>query len=75
MTDEPSEKRNKFLNLAEKRTEVILDKLRVLGNCSNRQAYEYTDEDLDKIFTAIEKQLAATKARFEKPKPIRFRLR
>lgn len=74
MAWEPTEKRKRFLGLAEKRTQAVLEKLRVLGNCSNRQAYEYTAEDIDKIFAAIEEQLTATKNRFQARKPARFRL-
>lgn len=68
-------KRERFLEMAEKRTQAVLEKLRVLGNCSNRQAYEYTAEDIQKVFSAIDQQLALTKARFEERKTVQFRLR
>ena len=68
-------KRERFLEIAERRTQAVLEKLRVLGNCSNRQAYEYTEADLEKIFGAIDEQIARTRARFEEKKRRSFSLR
>lgn len=62
-------KRQKFLRLAEERTNKILQKIRVLGNCSNRGQYEYTTRDVQDIFKAIKSQLAITQERFEKSSP------
>jgi len=59
-------KRDKFVRLAENRTNKILDTLQLLGNCSNQNAYEYSKKDVDKIFNAIQNQLNETKKRFEK---------
>lgn len=58
-------KREKFVRLAENRTNRILSTLELLGNCSNTSAYEYTQKDIDKIFKAIQTQLDETKARFK----------
>ena len=68
-------KRERFLEMAEKRTNAVLDKLRVLGNCGNRASYEYSNEDVRQIFEAIDQQLALAKARFQDKKSIDFRLR
>jgi len=57
-------KRDKFVRLAENRTNKILATLELLGNCSNTSAYEYTQKDVDKIFSAIQNQLNETKKRF-----------
>ena len=57
-------KREKFVRLAENRTNKILATLVLLGNCSNTGAYEYTQKDVDKIFNAIQSQLNDTKKRF-----------
>lgn len=70
-----SDKRDKFLRLAEKRTRVVLKKLQVLGNCSNTGSYEYTSDDVERIFGAIEDQVARIRARFDKTKDIDFKLR
>lgn len=57
-------KREKFVRLAENRTNKILSTLALLGNCSNTGAYEYTQKDVDKIFKAIQAQVDETKRRF-----------
>lgn len=57
-------KRERFIRLAEARTNKILEMMRLLGNCSSTGNYEYTDEDVKKIFTALEKELKVTKNRF-----------
>lgn len=57
-------KRERFVRLAEARTNKILDMMKLLGNCSSRANYDYTDADVKKIFNAIEKELKNTKARF-----------
>lgn len=57
-------KRECFVRLAEARTNKILDMLRLLGNCSSKGNYDYTDEDVKKIFNAIEKEVKNTKNKF-----------
>lgn len=49
-------KRQRFVRIAENRTNKILDMLRLLGNCSNKSNYDYTEDDVKKIFSAIEKE-------------------
>ena len=50
-------KRERFIRLVEKRVDKVLDKLRVLGGCSNRQLYEYTPKDIEQIRKAIVEEL------------------
>ncbi|WP_253196352.1 hypothetical protein [Roseovarius sp. PS-C2] len=47
------DKREKFVRLAEGRTQSALDAIRKLGNLSNRRAYEYSDSDVKKIVKAL----------------------
>ena len=61
-------KREKFVRLAEARTNKIIDMLQLLGNCSNTSAYEYTQKDVDQIFTAIEAETREAKKKFSKVK-------
>lgn len=68
-------KQEAFTRLAEARTNAVMEKLRVLGNCANPYAYEYTDEDIRKIFAAIEREVRATKAKFGAGTRPEFRLR
>jgi hypothetical protein len=60
-------RRERFLSVAERRTKRVLKEVVMLGNCSNRNAYEYTAADVSKIFGAIEAELARIRERFEKP--------
>jgi CRISPR/Cas system-associated exonuclease Cas4 (RecB family) len=62
------EKSERFKRLASKRTNEVLDKLRILGNCADRRSYHYTDEEIEKIFRAIDEQTKIVKAKFKKPK-------
>lgn len=64
----------RFKRIAAKRTNEILEKIRILGNCSNKSSYEYTEEEVNKIFSEIEKQLKLTKAKFLAGKRERFKL-
>ena len=57
-------KKEKFVRLAEARTNKILEMMRLLGNCSNKANYDYNDNDIKKIFSALEKELKNTKNRF-----------
>ena len=42
-------KRDKFVRLAEKRMDSILKGIELMGNLSNTNNYEYTQEDINKI--------------------------
>lgn len=52
-----SEKRKRFEKVASKRVQFIIDKLDLLGNCSSRSNYEYSEEDVKKMFVAIKDKL------------------
>lgn len=66
--------RERFKRLATLRTNTVLKRLKVLGNCSNRHIYEYAEEDIDKIFSEIEKKVKEVKAKFHFPKNREFHL-
>lgn len=61
---EKETKRERFVRLAEARTNKIIDMLKLLGNCASKANYEYTDEDVRKIFTAIEREMKNARAKF-----------
>lgn len=63
---EQETKRDKFVRLAEARTNKLIDMLQLLGNCSNSNAYDYTQQDVDKIFNAIESEVREAKKKFSK---------
>lgn len=47
-------KRERFQKVASYRVNKTLDFLRLIGNCSNRNNYEYTQEEVDAMFETIE---------------------
>ena len=57
-------KRERFVRVAESRTNKIIDMVRLLGNCANKSNYDYTEADIQKIFIAIDKELKSTKLKF-----------
>lgn len=58
------DKRKKFIQLAEARVARAMNDIRLIGNLSNRSAYTYADDDVRKIFKALQKELDAAKSRF-----------
>lgn len=68
-------RRERFKRVAARRTNEILNKIRILGNCSNKSSYSYSDEDVQKILSVIEKELRFVKAKFtNRKKKSDFRL-
>lgn len=57
-------KHDNFTRLATGRTNKVLTALSHLGNCSSRSSYSYTDEEVEKIFGAIQSKVDETRARF-----------
>lgn len=57
-------KEDRFVRIAEARTNKIIDMIRLLGNCANKGNYSYTDDEVRKIFTAIENELKIAKGKF-----------
>lgn len=64
ITYERLSKKERFKKVAEQRTNKIIKTIKLLGNCGNKSNYEYTEEEVKKIFNAIEKELKATKNKF-----------
>ncbi len=59
-------KREKFVRIAEARTNKIINMIQLLGNCSNQSMYEYSQKDVNKIFSAIQNELDEAKKRYSK---------
>jgi hypothetical protein len=72
--DEESDRRRRFKRLAEARTNIVLDKIRILSHCANKYAYDYTDAEVDRIFETIESELRRAKQKFTGEQRVRFRL-
>jgi len=56
-------KREKFVQLAQSRTVNAIRAIRVIGKLGNKSHYDYTDADVKKIVGALSRELEALKAR------------
>ncbi|MCL0055483.1 hypothetical protein M1N56_06400 [Dehalococcoidia bacterium] len=54
----------KFISLAEKRTQRIINNLELIGNLSNRRNYSYTEDQYERIFKAVKKALRESEEKF-----------
>lgn len=63
---ESNQKQKNFKRIAEARVEKMLDMMDLIGNLSNTSFYEYTDEDIDKIFKTLQESLDKNKDKFNK---------
>jgi len=66
--------KERFKRLATKRTNEVLRKLKVLGNCANKQVYEYTKEDINKIFSTIHQKVKEIEGKFRTSDEENFKL-
>ena len=57
-------KEEKFIRLAERRVNVVLERLGMLGQLSDRKNYSYTDAQINRIFRAVEAEVKTTKGKF-----------
>ena len=67
-------KEERFKRVTEKRVQRVLDSLRSLSQCSNKRMYQWNDQQLEKIWAAIDNALKNCKTSFEKAEPEEFRL-
>jgi hypothetical protein len=58
-------RREKFINLAEKRVNRLINEIRLIGNLSNSANYEYSDEDVSKIFRTLDSALKESRSKFK----------
>ena len=77
MEDVKETKREKFIRLAEARTQKAIDMIRKIGNLGNTSFYEYTNEDIETIFGTLEKELRSAKSKFnsEEEEEVVFKLK
>jgi hypothetical protein len=61
-----SRKRQRFEKVASNRVQKIIDFIRLLGNCANKNNYEYTDKDVELMFKEINRELKETKILYDK---------
>jgi hypothetical protein len=56
-------KREKFVELAENRTKNAIKAIRVIAKLGNKNAYEFTEADVNKIAKALLREVELMKAR------------
>lgn len=59
-----SEKRQRFEKVAGNRVQKVLDTLQLLKNCSNRNNYEYSEADVEHMFSEISKVMKEARAAY-----------
>ena len=57
-------KGEKFKRLSAQRIQKAAKYIQALGNLSNKNSYDYTAEDVEKVFGYLQKQLDDAKAKF-----------
>lgn len=62
------EKRQKFRELAESRTNRAIEAILRIGNLSNRQIYEWDEAEVKKVIRALREAVTSVESRFESPK-------
>ena len=58
------DKKANFIRIAEARTNKIIESIALLGNLSNTSYYEYTPDQIEAMFSAIQEELDNQKRRF-----------
>lgn len=67
-SDSEETKEAKFKRLAEPRVNKIISGITSLGKLSNRSSYAYTDEQVTKMFSAIQSALDGAKEKYNPQK-------
>ncbi len=67
-------KRDKFKRLCESRMTNTLKQIELLGNLSNTNAYEYNDEDIDKMIKTLRKAISELQQTFKEESKKKFKL-
>lgn len=57
-------KHDKFVRIVEARTNKAGEMIRLIGNCANIGSYEYTEDEVKKIFAYLERELKNARNRF-----------
>ena len=59
------DKHEKFERLAQKRVSEAMNRIRLIGNLSDKRNYSYSDEHVREMFDALEGELKAAKQRYK----------
>lgn len=58
------DKRDRFIELAQARVTKATQTLRLIGNLANLNNYAYSEDDVHKIFSALDSEMKLLKAKF-----------
>lgn len=58
-------KHNRFKRVASKRVTNILNHVRLLKNCANTNNYDFTEDDVIKMFSEIQKALRECRTAYD----------
>lgn len=61
-----TKRRDRFEKVASNRVQRIIDTVNLLGNCANKNNYDYTVKDVELMFREINRTLKETKILFDK---------
>ena len=59
------DKRQKFVEIAERRVTKAINDIKLVGNLANPRSYKYEGSDVKKIFRALQAELDLAKSRFD----------
>ena len=62
------DKRQRFRNLAESRTNKAIEAISRIGNLSNRQIYDFEEAEVRKVIRALRDAVSAVESRFASPR-------
>ena len=65
-------KEDRFKRIAVRRVQRVIDSIKSLSQCSNKRMYQWNDEQLKKIWNAIEAALKECREKYEKTEPEEF---
>ena len=61
-----SKRRERFEKVASNRVQKIIDFLGLLGNCANKNNYDYSDKDVELMFKEINRAIKDAKVMYDK---------
>mgnify|MGYP000926741322 CR=1 FL=1 len=57
-------RRERFEDVAQRRTNNALNSIRLIANCANKHNYEYSPDDVQKIISALKRELSDLQSAF-----------
>ena len=61
-----SKRRERFEKVASNRVQKVIDFLGLIGNCANKNNYEYTEKDVEQMFKEINRAVKEARVMYDK---------